>query len=397
MRHTQGITYPRLERLKSLITAVSSVVSLMACTGAAQTDSYFTEPELSVAPPPGFPAQRLSIDNSWSLDKARLGRWLFYDRRLSGNQTFSCASCHKQHLAFTDGLPTSVGSTGEHHFRSAMSLTNVGYLSPLTWANANERSLAQQALGPMFGNTPIELGLSGLQTELLARLRADPRYRELFPLAFRGETDPFTVDNVTRALEAFERTLLSANSPYDRHQRGDSTAMSPSALRGMALFNSEITNCSHCHGGFNFTDSVATSDSTTPPTVFHNTGLYNLDGRGDYPPSDTGLNRQTHRPEDMGFFRAPSLRNIAVTAPYMHDGSIATLDAVISHYASGGRTITSGPNAGVGSANPYKSPLVHGFALTNTERADLIEFLRALTDPVFLSDRRFADPYSTPR
>ncbi|HTR03102.1 MAG TPA: di-heme enzyme, partial [Thermoanaerobaculia bacterium] len=127
--------------------------------------------------------------------------------------------------------------------------------------------------------------------------------------------------------------------------------------------------------------------------AFHNTGLYNLDGKGAYPSDNTGLEEHTGRPEDMGRFKAPSLRNVAVTAPYMHDGSIPTLDAVLDHYAAGGRTIAGGPHAGVGRTNPLKSSFVSGFTLTPEERADLLAFLRSLTDDEFLKDPEFSDPW----
>ncbi|MBM4364440.1 MAG: di-heme enzyme, partial [Deltaproteobacteria bacterium] len=153
------------------------------------------------------------------------------------------------------------------------------------------------------------------------------------------------------------------------------------------------TECSHCHGGFAFTDSVTFTTLAFDEMPFHNTGLYNLGGDGTYPPDNHGLLGFTDVASDMGRFKAPTLRNIAVTAPYMHDGSIATLDGVLDHYAAGGRTISSGEHAGVGSRNPYKDPLVAGFTLTAERRADLVAFLEALTDEEFLTDPRLADPW----
>jgi cytochrome c peroxidase len=127
---------------------------------------------------------------------------------------------------------------------------------------------------------------------------------------------------------------------------------------------------------------------------YHNTGLYNVDGKGAYPEPNTGVYSVTLDPEDMGKFKAPTLRNIAVTAPYMHDGSIATLSEVLDHYAAGGRTIAAGPNKGVGSKNPLKDPLVQGFELSKQQRADVIAFLESLTDEAFLTDPAFADPFA---
>lgn len=351
------------------------------------------EPLLTVEAPPGFPAQRLSPDNPYSLEKARLGRYLFYDRRLSGNETQSCGSCHQQSRAFTDGRATGLGSTREAHTRGAMSLANVGYYSALTWANPVQRELERQALVPLFGEGPVELGLAGRESEALDRLRRDRRYQQMFPRAFPGDAEPFTVANVARAIAIFERTLVSADSPFDRFARGDTAAMSESARRGNDLFFSERLECFHCHGGYAFSDSVVSASSAFDETAFHNTGLYNLDPSGAYPEHNTGVREITGRPEDMGRFRAPTLRNIAVTAPYMHDGSIATLDGVLDHYAAGGRTIASGPLAGVGRDNPLKSGFVSGFTLSPQERRDVIAFLEALTDERFLRDPRFADPF----
>ncbi|MFO0608023.1 MAG: di-heme enzyme [Polyangiales bacterium] len=349
--------------------------------------------ELTSTPPSGFPAMRIPADNPFTREKAELGRYLFYDRKLSGNQTQSCGSCHRQSLAFTDGRAVSTGSTGDHTPRGAMSLVNVGYAVTLTWANPSVRQLERQALVPMFGERPVELGLAGMEAAMLARLRADARYPAMFRAAFPGQGDPVTLDNVTKAIATFERAILSADSPYDRYQRGDHTALSASAKRGMDLYFGERLECFHCHGGFNLTDAVVTAATRIEETPFHNTGLYNLDGMGAYPAENTGIYDITHSASDMGRFRAPTLRNIAVTAPYMHDGSVATLEGAIDHYAAGGRTIASGPNAGVGSASPLRSEFVRGFILDPREKADVVEFLRALTDESLLRDPRFADPF----
>lgn len=364
---------------------------LVACGGA---------PDVSPTPdvwvwdlPPGFPEPVVPEDNPMRPSKVTLGRALFYDTRLSGNQTYSCGSCHQQALAFTDGLAHAEGSTGELHRRSSMGLTNVAYNPVFTWVDPNNRSLEMQALGPMFGTTPVELGLLGLEEELIRRLREDSAYQTLFPQAFPDDADPFTLDNVTFALAAFERTLISGNAPYDRYvYQGDRSALSASAQRGLDLFFTEKFECYHCHGTFNFSDTVTFKGSAFVEVFFSNTGLYNLDGAGAYPEQDQGLIEITGEDTDMGFFRAPTLRNIALTAPYMHDGSIDTLDAVLEHYAAGGRTVSSGENSGVGSTNPYKSEFVRGFTLTEDERQDMLAFLNSLTDDVFITDARFSDP-----
>ncbi len=343
--------------------------------------------------PAGFPPPDVPLDNSMSVERVALGRALFYDTRLSGNGTFSCATCHRQDLAFTDGTARAIGSTGEQHRRGAMSLANVAYNATLTWADPSLTRLEDQALIPMFGEHPVELGLAGREEDLLDRLRSDERLRDLFSAAFPENDHPVSVENVTRAIASFERTLISGDSPYDRFVYGDDgEALSEAARRGMRLFFSRRLECSTCHGGFLFSGPIRFAGGRPPVPVFHNTGLYNLHGGGAYPESDGGLYDLTDRPEEMGRFRAPTLRNIALTAPYMHDGSIATLREVIGHYAEGGRTIHTGPNAGVGSQNPFKSDRVGGFPLIRREENDLIAFLESLTDDCFVTDPRFAEP-----
>lgn len=353
-----------------------------------------TVPEYEWDLPPGFPTPWVPENNPMSDAKVELGRYLFYDTRLSGNQTMSCASCHQQALAFSDGLARGIGSTGEMHPRGPMSLTNIAYSARLTWANNVLDRLEDQALGPMFGEAPVELGLAGREDELLARLRADEAYPMMFRDAFPSDADPISVGNVVRAIACFERTLISGNSPYDRYTyQGDDAALSDSARRGRELFDGERFDCFHCHGGFNYSDNQRRADMATPEIAFHNNALYNIDGRGGYPAPNRGIYEQTGDRRDMGAFRAPTLRNIAVTAPYMHDGSIATLDEVLDHYAAGGRTITDGPYAGVGSESPLKSTFVHGFDATPEERADVMSLLQSLTDEEFLRDPRFASPF----
>jgi cytochrome c peroxidase len=344
--------------------------------------------------PPGFPTPRVPADNPMSTAKVTLGRHLFYDTRLSVDGTFSCASCHDQAVAFTDRKPRGIGVTGQVHPRGSMSLANVAYAPVLTWANPSVRVLELQALVPMFGEDPVELGLAGLEARLIADLKKEPRYAPLFTAAYPGAADPITLPNVTKALATFQRTLISGRSPYDRYKYGNEpNAISASAKRGEDIFFSEDAECFHCHGSFNFTETVDFVGKGFLEIEFHNTGLYNLDDEGSYPAPNTGVHTITHDPEDMGKFKAPTLRNIAVTAPYMHDGSIADLNGVLDHYTSGGRTITSGPHKGVGANNPHKSSFVKRFDLSPQGRADLIAFLNALTDETFLKDPRHANPW----
>lgn len=325
--------------------------------------------------------------------KVELGRRLFYDVRLSGNQTFSCSSCHRQQDAFADARNLPIGSTGEPHPRNSMGLTNVAYQPVLGWANPNTRALEQQARIPMFSDAPVELGLKGRDSELLERLRSVAVYRQLFGASFPTDQDPITLANVTRALAAFQRTLLSGNSAYDRFRNGDDAAIPEAAKRGEALFRGELLRCAQCHSGVLFTKDIDYEGSPAATIEFVNNGLYNIGGTGAYPANNTGLIEHTGVAADMGRFKIPGLRNIALTYPYMHDGSVGTLDDVIDHYAAGGRTIASGPNAGAGSENPHKSPLVAGFALSAEERTDLRAFLSSLTDTSFIRNPKFSNPW----
>ena len=343
--------------------------------------------------PPGFPEPRVPEDNPMSEAKVELGRHLFYDVRLSGNETQSCASCHVQELAFTDGLGVSPGSTGELTPRGSMSLVNVAYAPTLTWANPLLRELERQATVPMFGEDPVELGLAGREDELLERLRADARYPALFEEAFPRDADPITIMNVTHALASFQRSILSARSPYDRYLQGEEDAISDAAKRGAALFHEEEAECFHCHGGFLLSSSVDHAGNVFDQATFQNNGLYDVDGRGAYPLSNQGLIEHTGDPRDMGRFKPPTLRNIALTAPYMHDGSMATLDDVLAMYAAGGNDVLEGPNAGDGRRNPHKSLFVNGFPTDGTQLEDLRAFLESLTDEALLTDPRFANPW----
>lgn len=350
--------------------------------------------------PKGFPVPRVPANNPMSAEKVKLGSFLFYDKRLSANGKMSCASCHRQELAFTDGRAASVGTSGQPHPRSAPSLVNAAYASVLTWNDPGVRTLEAQALAPMFSIHPIELGLRGQEGAILAQFQQDSVYQELFQRAFpeverarRGRS--FTIENVAKALACFVRTIISGRSAYDRfvYER-DGSAISESAKRGELLFFTEIrAGCYRCHGGFNFSD--ATQDASRPhaPVTFHNTGLYNLAGAFSYPRVNLGIYEHTHQLADVGKFKAPTLRNIALTAPYMHDGSIATLGEVIDHYAAGGRTVRYEGQLSEGCRNPNKDPLMKGFELTAQNRVDLMEFLRSLTDEEVIRDKRFSDPW----
>lgn len=347
--------------------------------------------------PDGIAAPRIPAFNPLTPGKIALGRQLFYDTNLSANQTQSCASCHIPALAFTDGLPTATGSTGAVHFRNSQSLVNLGWVPHLTWSSHALTTLEEQIHIPLRSDRPVEMGVNdGNAAGVLARFTNDPDYTNLYRAAFPDSPTGPTWNKTVHALASFVRTMTSFSSPVDAYQAGDTTALSPSAIRGLALFNSERLECFHCHSGPTLTTSYidASTEPGSEPFMFFSNGLYNVGNTGTYPAHDQGLFELTGNPRHRGLFRSPTLRNIALTAPYMHDGSIETLEGVIDHYAAGGRKTLTGPYAGDGRLNPNKSPFIVGFTLTDQERADLVTFLEALTDEEF-TDRPDLQPPSS--
>lgn len=378
-----------MSSLKSSLLHVAAV-ALAGC--AADSGTSGTTP-LILTLPLGLPQPPIPTDNPLTVEGVELGRHLFYDLRLSGNGMQACASCHLQDKGFADGKTVSEGSTGESTPRNSMGLTNVAFNTTLTWANPALKTLEQQIKVPMFGEFPIELGITGNEETVLQRFRDDPDMAARFVAAFPDDSDPIDFDNVVRALASFVRTVVSGDTPYDRYvYGGDSSALSASAKRGLDLFFSEKAECFHCHGGFNLSGASTHTGVTLNESSFFNNGLYNVDGMGSYPAGNTGLIEFTKKADDMGRFRVPTLRNVTLTAPYMHDGSIATLEDVVRTYEAGGRHLESGDNAGDGRANPYKSQFVPGFTLTDQERADLLAFLESLTDPTLATNPAFSDP-----
>lgn len=390
-------TDPATRRLHSGVSAITFTLVLLAGgllqVSAAQPPSESSTGAYIWKLPPWASPPVAPPGNPTTATKVELGRRLFYDGRLAADGMRSCSSCHQQERSFSDAAPFSWGVTGQLTARNTMALANVGYFPTLTWVNPNMRTLELQARSPMLGTHPVEMGMSGREGMLLQDLRTDPLYSELFPKAFPASDGEITLNMVTAALAAFERTLVSAESPYDRYRYGNvPDAISESAKRGEALFLGDRLKCHACHGGPRFNGDIDTDGKPAPN--FQNNGLYNVDGKGAYPPANRGLIDLTARPEDMGRFRVPSLRNVAVTAPYMHDGSMRDLDAVLDHYAAGGRlTPTGETNAGDGRRSPLKSPFVDGFSLSRQERDDLIAFLGSLTDETFLANPDFSDPW----
>src|SRR5580765_3949045 len=282
----------RRQRFFSVVAVWSAALAIVA----SQAD---TRPSYVWNLPKAFPRPHVPADNPMSDAKVELGRHLFYDTRLSGNGTQSCATCHEQQRAFTEGKGRAVGSTGQVHPRGSMSLVNVAYAAALTWGNPSMKRLEEQALVPMFGEQPVELGLEKSGTAMLRRLRSEPRYQPLFERAFGIDSELYTIEHVTQALASFERSIISASSPWDRyHNERVDSAISSAARRGETLYFSQPLSCFRCHGGFTFSGAVDFEGRPERDTgnagdamdvEFHNTGLYNLAGALSYPAGGTGI------------------------------------------------------------------------------------------------------------
>ena len=370
-----------------VVGAVAAVWALSACG--------FGGTEYRLELPPDFPMPAIPKDNPITVEKVELGRRLFYDSRLSANGAQSCASCHQQAHAFSEPGAVAIGSTGQKHRRNSMALVNAAYGASFTWAHPGITTLEQHMLIPLFGDSPIEMGAGGHEQEILERIKADAEYRRLFADAFPLQRQRISFNNISKAIASFVRSLVSFQSPFDRYAYGgDDSALSESQIRGMNLFMSERLECSHCHSGFNFSQFVTHEENTPTDSPFHVTGLYYVadDAVAQF---DFGVFDVSSIPEDKDKFKAPTLRNIEYSAPYMHDGSLKTLEDVLHFYAAGGREITEGPMRGDGRKHPRKSPFIRGFTLTPHEKQDVIEFLRSLSDEKFVTDPRFADPFAS--
>lgn len=360
------------------LSVVLTLLCLVSCSGNKPK-------EYDWGLPAGFPAPLVPEDNPMSAAKVELGKALFFDNNLSFNRTMSCASCHQPEFAFAENKALALGATGDIHRRNTQSLVNIAYNGHLTWAHSGLEQIEQQILIPMFSEDPIELGITGHEQQVLQRFSSQT-YSKLFKQAF--DQDQATFDHIVKALASYVRSLTSFDSAFDRYAyQYQDQAMSDAAIRGMDLFFSEKLECFHCHGGFNFSQSSQHENQRLDLGPFHNTGLFNVDGKGAYPIGDRGLIEITLQSADMGKFRAPSLRNVQLSAPYMHDGSLKTLEDVIEFYAAGGRD--------EGINNPLKSPFVIGFDLQDSQKQDLIAFLQSLTDQKFV--RQHSNPSAIPK
>lgn len=309
-------------------------------------------PEPLLAVPPGFPAPEFPAGNELTEARWALGKRLFYDPVLSSDSTRACASCHALAHAFSDTVALSPGVAGRPGTRNAPTLANIGY-HPYFTREGGVPTLEMQILVPVQEHNEFDFNILFIAD----RLKRDSSYVQMSQAAYGRAPDAFAI---TRAIACFERTFVSGQSRYDAYTyQGQSTALSAAERRGLDLFFSEKTHCSGCHSGFNFSNYA-----------FENNGLYT-----DY--ADPGRFRLTGLESDRARFKVPTLRNIALTAPYMHDGALPDLAAVVEHYDSGGRP------------HPNKSPLVQPLGLSAAEKADLVAFLRALTDEAFVHNTKW--------
>jgi len=279
-------------------------------------------------------------DNPYTVEKAALGKKLYFDTRLSGANLLSCASCHSPAYGFGDGQPRGVGHGMKQLGRRSPTIVNAAFGEIFMW-DGRAGSLEEQALGPIRADVEMNMPID----QLLDKLKAIPEYAPVFKAAFPKEG--MTPDTIAKAIATYERTVVSGRAPFDAWIEGDEKAISEDAKRGFVLFNGK-GGCQNCHSGWNFTD-----DS------FHDIGLSDADvGRGKFLPSIVKMQRA---------FKTPGLREITRRGPYMHDGSIATLEAVIEHYNTGGVD------------RPSRSELIKPLALSAQEKADLVAFMKTLT------------------
>jgi cytochrome c peroxidase len=326
-------------RMRWSLVAIGSLLCAAAVLLAAEP--------LKIDPPLGLPPIRVPRDNPLTVEKVELGKQLYFDPRLSRDNTISCASCHDPEKGWSNGERFATGVRGQVGGRSAPTVVNSGYMRLQFW-DGRATEVEGQALGPI--QNPIEMDMT--LEEVVARLNKIDGYREQFQKVFGTDV---TAEGIAKAIGAFERTIVSGNTPYDRFKAGQADALSEAAQRGMKLFFGKA-HCSACHSGPLFTDGS-----------FHNIGV-----GMDAPEPDVGRQAVSGLLGDRGAFKTPSLRDIARTAPYMHDGSLPTLEAVVDYYNKGGI------------ANPQLDEEIFPLNLTDQEKTDLVIFLKeGLSSPEY--------------
>jgi len=333
--------------LKGAIAQGSRLTTALVILLLGSLQAFGAEPKEFRPPIPlGLEADQFYVptDNPLTKEKVELGRFLFFDKRLSKENTIACATCHMPALAFTDGQPVSAGVRHQQGGRSAPMAINRAFSKAQFW-DGRAATLEDQSVGPFVN--PVEHGFADYK-EMIDKMNKIEGYKKEFKEVFGGE---ITVDRIGKAIASFQRTILSGDSPFDKYDvGGEENALSPGAKRGLDLFRNKA-RCTKCHSGFNFTDEK-----------FHNLGI-----GFDKDMVDTGRFHVTKDPKDMGAFKTPSLREISRTAPYMNDGRFATLMDVVNFYNQGGIK------------NPFQDPLIIPLDLTEAEKKDLVEFLNSLS------------------
>lgn len=354
-----------MRKAKILIGIVALFVIVHACKKEKKEEPVYSPTSATVEVPAYAKAyigdMPIPTDNPLTVEGIALGRMLFYEKMLSNDRSMSCATCHKQENSFDDPRPFSKGTTGTFGDRNAMAIVNAAWEKHFFW-DGRRSSLEGQAHDPL--TNPIEM--ANTWTEAVARLQSSPAYPGLFFKAFGTKT----VDSnlAMKAIAQFERTLVSFNSKFDKYNyQGDSTVFTQSEKNGLAIFTGKGL-CNNCH----------VMNTLLTDRDMKNNGL-------DVNPVDVGLMKFTGNANDKGKFKVPSLRNIEVTAPYMHDSRFATLDDVVNFYSSGVQQ--SSPNI-----DEHMPDFGAGLNLTAQEKADLVAFLKTLTDQSFLTNAKFSDP-----
>ena len=329
---------------------LSVVILMISCREDKEIEPLYTPALMEI--PNGFPAIDFPEGNEFTEARWNLGKRLFFDKAMSSDSSVSCASCHQPALAFSDEVAFSLGVEDRIGTRNSPSLANIAY-HPYFTREGGVPTLEMQILVPIQEHNEFDFNI----VLIADRLKNDATYVAMAQEAYEREVDPFVI---TRAIACFERSLLSGYSRYDQYQHyNQPKALSDAAIRGMNLFFSDKTNCSKCHSGFDFTNYA-----------FENNGLYD-----EY--EDPGRFRLTGEEADRALFKVPGLRNVELTAPYMHDGSLANLTEVIEHYQTGGKN------------HPNKSEILQPLHLSDTEKADLLQFLKSLTDETFVNNALF--------
>jgi cytochrome c peroxidase len=355
------IPTPCPARLITLLAACAAALAAAAAPGQSPAGAG----EKRLAPLPAVP---VPVDNPQSAEKIELGRMLFFDPRLAGDSSIACAKCHDPAKGFSNGLQLSDAYPGTKHWRHVPTVINAAYMKQLFW-DGRAPSLEAQALGPI--EAPIEMNQNF--THLVEKLSGIPWYREKFLKVFKSEV---TMENLARAIAAFERTIVSRPGPVDRFLQGDKTALGASQQRGLEVFNGKA-GCVACHHGPLASDGQfhATGVPEIPPlkTETDRVATRHFFATAQKYPNPRGVEADYGREfisksaSDRGKFNTPSLRELRWTAPYMHNGAFETLEEVIDFYARGG------------GKHPNKDPLMRPFSLSDAERDDLIAFLEALS------------------